>query len=180
MSSHTKNLFLSGYPGVGKTTVIKGVIRLCEEIRFKGFYTSEIREKGGRVGFQITTLSGKSGVLSHKDIQSPYRVGKYRVSIEDLENIGVKELQSRKDVDVFVVDEIGKMEVFSEKFCKTVEDILNSKYPLIGTLSKKGSGFIKEVRNRNDVELIEVTPSNRNSLPAELCRRIKSMVTGKM
>ncbi|MBS3819051.1 NTPase [bacterium] len=172
MSFNNKNLFLTGYPGVGKTTVIKEVVRLCDKIRFKGFYTSEIREKGGRTGFKINTFSGKSGVLSHKEIQSPYRVGKYRVSIEDLENIGVKELLHRGEVDVFVIDEIGKMEVFSEKFCKAVEDILNSNYPLIGTLSKKGSGFIKEVRNRNDVELIEVTTSNRNKLPAQICRRI--------
>jgi len=174
-----KNIFLTGNPGIGKTTVIKEIVSFCSGLRFKGFYTSEIREKGRRTGFKITTFSGKSGVLSHINVQSSYRVSKYKVNLSDLENIGVNELTDSGDIDVFVVDEIGKMEVFSEKFCFAVNNILNSKHLVIGTISKRGAGFIKEVRDRNDVELIEVTFSNRDRLPVEICNKIKSSISAK-
>ena len=48
-----KNLFVTGRPGVGKTTLIRNVLdRLCVDAG--GFYTHEIRESGRRVGFAIT------------------------------------------------------------------------------------------------------------------------------
>jgi nucleoside-triphosphatase len=75
------------------------------------------------------------------------------------------------DVDLFVVDEIGKMECFSELFMDLMRQILNGDVPLLGTVALRGSGFIREVKQQDDVELITVTPRNRNSLPVELAAR---------
>ena len=59
-----KNILLQGYPGVGKTTVIKKTIHGIGSAG--GFYTEEIREGSRRRGFKITTLEGKQGTLAYK------------------------------------------------------------------------------------------------------------------
>src|SRR4030042_397641 len=107
---------LTGSPGAGKTTIIREVVA-----RFKnkagGFYTQEIRVGGIRQGFKITALNGREAVLSHVDISSPHRVSKYGVDISNLDNIGVAALyQSLKESDLIIIDEIGKMELFSPRF----------------------------------------------------------------
>ena len=43
--------------------------------------------------------------------------------------------------------------------------------PLLGTIALKGGGFIREVKQRDDVELITVTTSNRNNLPVEMATK---------
>lgn len=38
-----------------------------------GFYTEKTSEDGERVGFRICTLSEKTGILSHVNIESDYK-----------------------------------------------------------------------------------------------------------
>jgi len=81
-----KNILITGLPGVGKTTLIKKLSEELKHLHPAGFYTEEIREEGQRKGFELISLDGKRGLLSHKDIKSPYRVGQYKVDIEGFEN----------------------------------------------------------------------------------------------
>jgi nucleoside-triphosphatase THEP1 len=168
-----KNILITGLPGIGKTTVIRKVIELCSPLKFAGFYTSEIRVNNTRQGFKIFSLSGQEGILAHENFYSGFQVGKYGVNLKDLEDIGVKEIQRSNTADVIIIDEIGKMEVFSEMFCRAVEDVLDSKSIVLGTISRKAGGFIKKIHSRDDVQIVEVTSANRNSLPQYLSNRIK-------
>lgn len=59
-------ILLTGPPQCGKTTVIRKVVELFPG-RAAGFYTREVRERGGRVGFEIVTLDGQVAWLSHMD-----------------------------------------------------------------------------------------------------------------
>ena len=119
-----RNIFLTGKPGAGKSTAIK---RIIEEIEKKGinevsgFLTEEIRgENGVREGFMLKTVDGKrEGLLSHiRDIKSKYKVGKYNVSIPNIENIAVPTMALDEGIPlkILIIDEIGKMECFSQVF----------------------------------------------------------------
>ncbi|MGB3904128.1 MAG: nucleoside-triphosphatase, partial [Anaerolineae bacterium] len=111
-----RTILLTGRPGVGKTTVIKKALDRLEG-RAGGFYTAEIRESGRRQGFKIVTLDGQEGILSHVDIRGQPRVSRYGVNLGDLEEVGVAALRRAiAEADLIVVDEIGKMELFSEAF----------------------------------------------------------------
>ena len=81
-----------------------------------GFFTQEIRERGKRVGFSITTLDGKKGVLAHQAIKSRFRVGKYGVNLDYIDEIAVPSMIPSKADEIVVIDEIGKMECFSPLF----------------------------------------------------------------
>src|ERR1700690_3740873 len=109
-----KNIFLTGAPSSGKTTVIKKILQGLH-LPANGFYTEEERIDGKRVGFCMHTLSGKQGYLAHQDIDSPFHIRRYGVAIQNIEEIAVPAIRPIGN-QVIVLDEIGKMECFSEKF----------------------------------------------------------------
>jgi len=167
-----KNLLITGLPGVGKTTLIR---ELCEALKVfcpVGFYTAEIREEGMRKGFELVDLEGKRGVLSHVDIKSPYRVGRYKVDVSGFEDFldGISFFDPSSHI--VMVDEIGKMECLSDKFERILKRVLNSEKWVIATIALKGSGLITEVKKRQDVKLFEITQSNRDVLFSEILKEI--------
>ena len=96
-----------------------------------GFYTEEIRVMDRRMGFRIITLDGKDGILAHVDCNSNYKVGKYRVDLDSFESVAIPTLEKAiKDKAIIVIDEIGKMELFSMKFKELVSNILDGEKPL--------------------------------------------------
>jgi len=152
-----KNILLSGPPGCGKTTIIQGVLKGLKGLRAGGFYTSEIREGGARKGFKISSLDGRESTLAHVDFKGPHRVSKYGVSIENLEAIGLKAISDAiQDADIIVIDEIGKMELFSEKVRKAILDALDSPKRVLGTIMMANAPFADQIKKRKDVQLIEV------------------------
>jgi len=158
-----RNMLITGPPGCGKSTLIEKIINRMEE-PVTGFFTREIKERGRRVGFSINTLDGREGILAHKSIRSEYRVGKYGINIEDIDNIAIPSIMPRgKDV-IVVIDEIGKMECFSLLFRNTLMRLLNAPHWIIGSIAQKGGRFIQSIKERNDVRLIHISAQNRNML----------------
>lgn len=99
-----KNILLTGLPGIGKTTLIKEIISEISKEKICGFYTQEIRnDEGKRVGFVIKGLEGKEGILAYVEAKSHYKVGKYKVLLKDLEQIGVKEIEKRNSIIIMVL-----------------------------------------------------------------------------
>ena len=76
--------------------------------------------------------------------------------------------------ELYVIDEIGKMELFSQRFRTALIDLLARPSNLLATIAKKGKGFIEQIKGRNDIELIEVTRENRDHLAEEVVRKIKA------
>jgi nucleoside-triphosphatase len=167
-----KNLLITGLPGVGKTTMIKKLYEALKDFRPVGFYTEEMREEGERKGFEPVNLEGKRGILSHVDIKSPYRVGRYKVDISGFEGFLDGISFSDPFARLIFIDEIGKMECLSDRFKILLRDALGSGKWVIATIALKGSGLITEVKQRQDVKLFEITKGNRNSLLWEILREI--------
>jgi len=158
------NILFTGPPGCGKTTLIK---RIVQELQTPttGFITKEIREKGKRVGFTINTLDGKEAILAHINVSGQYRVGRYRVVLESIESVAVPSMITKNMNESVVIDEIGKMECFSSLFKKTVLDVLDKSNVVIGSISLRGDQFIKRIKGRSDVLVVEVSEKNRDDLP---------------
>ena len=110
-----RNILFTGLPGCGKSTIIEKIVQRINRPS-SGFFTREIRDRGRRVGFSITTLDGQQGILAHIDIRSHIRVGRYGVYIRDIEKIAVPSMRPENDNVILVVDEIGKMECLSGLF----------------------------------------------------------------
>ena len=168
MNLTKKNLLITGLPGVGKTTLIKTLSEALKSYHPVGFYTEEIREGGVRKGFELMSLEGKRGLLSHKKISSSYKVGQYKVDIKGFEDFLGSISFLAPFTRLIIIDEIGKMECLSLRFQKLLKEILDSEKWMIATIALKGSGLIAEVRERKDVKLFEITTKNRDSLLKEI------------
>ncbi|MGQ9701977.1 MAG: NTPase [bacterium] len=163
-----KNILLTGLPAVGKTTIIKNVVGLINK-PYAGFYTEEIRKDNERVGFRLITFDNKSCTLAQKSLKSPYYVGKYGVDIRCIEDIGVCAIrQGLLENKIIIIDEIGKMELFSAQFRKIVLEALDSKSSVLGTIRYRPEPFCDIIKNRNDVKIIEVTLENRQNLALDI------------
>jgi nucleoside-triphosphatase len=166
-------LFLTGNPGVGKTTLIRAIVERLEGITCAGFYTEETRQGGQRTGFRIVTLDGQLGSFASLGTQNP-KVGKYSVYVEAFEKLALPCLDPvEPPVDLYVIDEIGKMELLSRHFRTRIIELLAQPINLLATIAQRGNGLIDQIKQRSDVEIIQVTLKNRGELPQELARKIK-------
>jgi len=163
-----KNILITGLPGIGKTTLIKKLYEELNPLRPVGFYSAEIRQEGVRKGFELNSLDGTRGLLSHQDIHGPYRVGRYGVDIKGFENFLETIPFFNPSTRLVIIDEIGKMECLSEKFKKLLVKVLDSDKWLIATIALKGGGLIAEVKDRQDVKLFTMTKNNRDYLLSEI------------
>jgi len=167
-----KNVLLTGPPGCGKTTVVRCVVEQLRDRRLAGFYTREIRQRGRRLGFEAIGLNGGSTVLAHLDFKSRQRVGRYGVELDGFDRLVREELDGDEEVDLFVIDEFGKMEMFSETFASTAVAALDGPVPVLATIAARGGGLIARTKERPDVEVIEVTGANREGLPGALVGKL--------
>jgi nucleoside-triphosphatase len=163
-----KNILITGYPGVGKTTLIRRVADALDRYHPIGFFTAEIREGGVRKGFELIDFGGKRFVLSHVNFGGRCRVGKYAVDIDRFERYLTTRNFAGSEGRLVILDEIGKMECFSPVFIDMVEQLMRSDKTVLATISRKGSGAIQRIRERKDAFIAELTTGNRDSLASEL------------
>lgn len=173
-------VLLTGRPGCGKTTV---VIRTVEQVgrdRCSGFYTEEVRSQGRRIGFDVVSLEGHRAPLARVGEEGP-RVGRYGVQLDEFEQVGVSALErglDRRD-HLLVVDEVGKMELFSDRFRSVLSRLLEeSKSPVLGTLMRGRDRLVDRLRTSPNTRTIEVTVENRDDLPPRLGRLFRSRLEG--
>ena len=165
-------LLLTGVPGIGKSTLIRKVAERVVDRSLGGFITDEIRGAGGRLGFRLSTFDGRELTLAHVDIRSRHKVSRYGVDVEMLEEVAATVLGP--SAELYLVDEIGKMECFSQKFINRMSELFDSGKPVVATVARRGGGFIAEVKCRPDVELLEVTRANRDLLLEKVLEWIQS------
>jgi nucleoside-triphosphatase THEP1 len=53
--------------------------------------------------------------------------------------------------------------------------VLDSSCPVLATVPLLAAGFVKRVKERSDVELIRVTPANRDILADQVHRKLASL-----
>ena len=57
------------------------------------------------------------------------------------------------------------MELYSTRFWNLVCDALNADKQVLATIPLKGNDFIREIKQRINIHLMEVTHANRDRLP---------------
>ena len=179
MSSKSAKILLTGLPGCGKTTAVMQIIANLDCKKVAGFYTQEIRQNNMRKGFRWARLDGADGILAHIDVKGPLRVGKYGVDVVDFEKSVVPVLDvEQTDAELFVLDEIGKMECLSEKFVIVVRRLFASDKSVLATVAQKGAGLISEVKNYPGTRLFNLTRQGHDKTIAEISQILSFLKKG--
>mmetsp|Transcript_5978 Transcript_5978/g.9680 ORF Transcript_5978/g.9680 Transcript_5978/m.9680 type:complete len:163 (-) Transcript_5978:456-944(-) len=153
------NILITGPPGCGKTTLITKICSSFRHLQPVGFYTEEVRDidTARRVGFDIVTLDGKRIPLARVDRSRGKHgpsVGKYRVDVSAFERLVIPILREAETSSLAVIDEIGKMELFSREFQAQVRKLLDSAATVVlGTIpcprdgrERTGIAFVDMIR----------------------------------
>ncbi|MBC7190520.1 hypothetical protein H5U35_10045, partial [Candidatus Aerophobetes bacterium] len=108
---------------------------------------------------------GKEAILAHVNFKGEKRVGKYKVDVESFEKVALDALQeNRGKEDLFLIDEIGKMEMFSPAFKKKVKKLLESPATVIATIPQRMPSNIKDLLKGEKFQIIRITKENRDRL----------------
>ena len=173
MTTKPAKILLTGLPGCGKTTAIIKIIAELGCTSVTGFYTEEIRKKNSRSGFCWKRLDGAAGILAHVETKSRFKVGKYGVDVASFEKNIVPILEAEQaGTELFVIDEIGKMECYSEKFVTAVRSLFASDKSVLATVARKGSGLISEVKNYPSIQLYKLARENRDKIVSEILQTL--------
>lgn len=174
MDVKIKNIFITGLPGVGKTTLIKEIVRIFPD-KFGGFYTEEIRDSNDqRVGFKIITFSNKEGILAHVDFKSKFKVSKYGVDVKTFEDVGVDAMvDALNSKEVIVIDEIGKMECFSALFKNVLIKCLESDKKVLATIKYHPDEFIDKVKKVPNSKIFTLNRGNFERIKSEVIKWLK-------
>lgn len=172
-----KNILLTGKPKSGKSTLLK---KLIANIPNKvGFVTNEILGENGRVGFEIETYTGHKTSLAHVDFETSQKVSKYFVNTQNLESV-LPQVSDFKNSDFLYLDEVGQMQLFSEKFKKLVLKYLDSQNTCLATLSYVfEDDFTKKLKKRDDVILVEISVEDRKEKEEFLLLLLKKIEKAK-
>jgi len=75
---------------------------------------------------------------------------------------------------LIVLDEIGKIKLYSKKFKRLIKEILDLSRSVLATIGKIKNDFVEEVKCREDVVIFELTLRNRD----EVFERIVEILEG--
>jgi len=172
MITMPNNFFLTGLPKVGKTTLLRQLAAELKRRKIKvgGFLSPEIQERGTREGFYTQDIAtGKKALLAEVGAGGP-RVGKYRVDVKEFESVALPCLKNCRRYDVLILDEIGRMELESEKFGDLLADVLQTDIPVIASLHGR---YLQTYSGYGTV--YGLTEANRGAIYVRLVDRFKGM-----
>ncbi len=166
---------ITGEPGVGKTTLVK---RVVERIGDKsiGFWTEEVRNRKTkrREGFKVVTTEGKEEIFAHKRFTSKHLVGSYGVNLQKFEGVVIPLLEKAKRdrKKILVVDEVGKMELFSRRFREIIGDLVRdpARDMVITIPIRDVHPLVREIRRLPDAVVVELKKSNREGMEEEILK----------
>lgn len=154
-----KNILVTGKPKSGKSTLLGKLIEAIEPKT--GFVTKEIRENGERVAFEIETSKGEKGILCDSRVETPHKISRYFVNIPNLEEI-LPSVTSFNKNDLLYLDEIGQMQLLSDKFKEFVLAYLDAPNTCLATISYiYEDEFTKRLKERDDVIFVEISEEDR-------------------
>lgn len=166
-----KKIFFTGERGVGKSTLLKKIIKNVD-CSIGGF----IQEK------EFMGESKRFKVNSLYNLEESYTIGVYDAEKRELhsdmnmfniisQDVLLKSLDNR---ELIVLDELGFMEEKVPLFKDIVFKILDSDKLVIGVLKECDGSFVQKIAKREDVEVFKIDENNRDSMEYKILQMLQN------
>ncbi len=179
-------ILITGPPKSGKSTLIQNLIKnLKGEFELSGFLTPEVRKNGKRIGFDVEDINSNMKLpLARKGAySSQYKLGSYNVFIDKFNqylNETIRPALDKLDLKenkktILIIDEIGKMELYSRLFQTMLKTIFNSEICIIATIGQKMKHPIKDfILNIPSIKLFKVSHNNQEEILRDIVAIVKN------
>jgi nucleoside-triphosphatase len=139
-----------------------------------GFIAREVRERGERTGFQVEDFVGQRAMMAHVAWTTGCPVGRYRVDVTAFDSVAIPAIEQALDTaDVIIVDELGPMELCSRAFGRAIGKLFTATAPLVLTIHAQSHPVTDELKQRSDVELLDLSAVNRDEVLGQLLTRLR-------
>ncbi|MFX1394099.1 MAG: NTPase [Promethearchaeota archaeon] len=178
-------ILITGPPRCGKSTLISKLINYYSKKNYiiRGFLTPEVKKDEIRIGFDvINILTGKKARLARiGSYKTRFKLGKYKIFIDEFEEIiSNLDLNENEKRSLIIIDEIGKMELFSIKFQNILKRIFNSNISILATIGQKLSHPLNDyILKIPGVVLFNLTSQNQQKLFQEIISILKKTFSQK-
>lgn len=171
-----RHILICGRPGSGKTTLIS---RIVSETKLPvcGYKTAvaSIDDKGVKT-IRMYPVRTKANRRTEGAVVGHTQNKVIDVDHDTFDDLGVRLINERNDNGVLIMDEIGYMEIGSERFCREVIKAFDDRSNIIAAIKAEDHGYkyLKLIKNHPDAALIELTEDNRQ----EVYMAVKEIVRG--
>lgn len=149
--------------------MLREAARILDGWRLSGFWTEELGGSPSRVLRSVAFGDGGEQIVARAADPSEPRVDGCAIDVAAIDAIANATLRVDADeVDAVLVDGIERMTCLSSGFLDGMTDLLDEPVPVVATVADEGNGLIAEIKGRPEALVWEVTPGNRERLPAEV------------
>lgn len=89
-------------------------------------------------------------------------------------------MQVKEDTDLYIIDEVGKMELYSSAFFPAVLKVLQSNIPLLASIPipKNGRDIpgVARLRNHPGAEVFTLSASNRDAVREQIYNKLLDLL----
>lgn len=177
MPTEVPRILLTGPPRTGKTTLVSRLIDAptSRGVAVSGFLTREMREDGDRVGFTVEEIGGPRVPLAHVGFLDGPVIGRYHVDVAAFEHLALPAIQRPAHRGgVVIIDELGQMELLSSAFIGSFNMLLDQQIPLVATVHAGQHPVTDAIKQRPDIELLEVHADQADALLTHLTTRFSA------
>ncbi|MEM1984765.1 MAG: nucleoside-triphosphatase [Candidatus Korarchaeum sp.] len=172
---------ITGRPGSGKSTCVAILMEglRSKGIGFGGIRTPEVREGGIRTGFIVEDLlTGDRDLFASVKFSGGPSVSKYVIDLRRFESIAIPALtRAAKECKVIIIDEIGKMELLSNKFVEIVREVWRSNSIVVATAPLAKISEVEELKRSSEVICMKRGEAERVAgyLLSRICRQLNAL-----
>ena len=167
-----KNIILTGERNVGKTFMLKRVIKYFSDVHMAGFFTR--KNDNGTVTLQpwdnyFLFNRGPEMVL--------YDVNDGFVRKNVFEELGVWAInRALENANLIIFDELGRFENTCKSFTESIHRALDGNTIVLAVIKAEKNPFLDTIKNRNDANMMTISLLNRDILYAEVIIKINKLL----
>ncbi len=160
-------IIVTGAIGIGKTTVCRKLIKLVQNRGYTcgGILTYKAADKG--IIIEDIQSGEKETLASINDVYHGPRTAKYSFNPDGID-FGIRSIEKSTSSAIFIIDEIGHLELRGEGFAKVLELIKTGKIEVCVLVIRREllPAFLSQMPATPLV--FETTINNRDQLPQEI------------